>query len=76
MAVMRTLLVSTRQDYATLSAAKIATQATGAPYQVPESTVGQPGGRLSTGNIYVEYSVKYSKCRALNGGILVSTVDC
>eukprot|EP00959_Pyramimonas_sp_CCMP1952_P050170 1048344-Pyramimonas_sp.AAC.1 len=41
--------------------------------QAPESTVGQPMAVCQQG-IYVEYSVEYSKCRALNG-ILVSTVD-
>eukprot|EP00976_Prorocentrum_cordatum_P086345 1186474-Prorocentrum_minimum.AAC.6 len=34
--------------------------------QTPESTVGQPMAVRLQG-IYVEYSVEYSKCRALNG---------
>eukprot|EP00976_Prorocentrum_cordatum_P024654 501565-Prorocentrum_minimum.AAC.5 len=43
--------------------------------QAPESTVGQPSGSLSAGNIRRIDSVEYSKCCALNGIILVSTVD-
>eukprot|EP00976_Prorocentrum_cordatum_P071770 1180450-Prorocentrum_minimum.AAC.1 len=34
--------------------------------QAPESTVGQPMAACRQG-IYVEYSMEYSKCRALNG---------
>eukprot|EP00959_Pyramimonas_sp_CCMP1952_P475410 9504167-Pyramimonas_sp.AAC.4 len=41
--------------------------------EASESTVGQPMAVCRQG-IYVEYSVEYLKCRALNG-ILVSTVD-
>ena len=41
--------------------------------QAPESTVGQPMAVRRQG-INVEYSMEYSKCRALNG-LLVSTVD-
>eukprot|EP00959_Pyramimonas_sp_CCMP1952_P180685 3778071-Pyramimonas_sp.AAC.1 len=44
------------------------------PYQALESTIGEPMTVCRQG-IYVEYSVKYSKCHAPNG-ILVSTVDC
>eukprot|EP00976_Prorocentrum_cordatum_P034693 705716-Prorocentrum_minimum.AAC.1 len=43
------------------------------PMQAPESTVGQPMAVYRQG-IYVEYSMEYSKCCALNG-MLVSTVD-
>ena len=39
--------------------------------QAPESTVGQPMAVCRQGT-HVEYSVEYSKCRALNG-IPVST---
>eukprot|EP00976_Prorocentrum_cordatum_P046618 941945-Prorocentrum_minimum.AAC.1 len=37
----------------------------GVQHQAPESTVGQPMAVCPQG-IYVEYSVEYSKCRALN----------
>eukprot|EP00976_Prorocentrum_cordatum_P089936 1187903-Prorocentrum_minimum.AAC.3 len=40
--------------------------------QAPELTVGQPMAVCRQG-IYVEYSMEYSKWRALNG-VLVSTV--
>eukprot|EP00959_Pyramimonas_sp_CCMP1952_P227786 4762581-Pyramimonas_sp.AAC.1 len=39
----------------------------------PESTVGRPMA-VCRQEIYVEYSMGYSRCRALNG-TLVSTVD-
>eukprot|EP00976_Prorocentrum_cordatum_P117256 1196279-Prorocentrum_minimum.AAC.7 len=41
--------------------------------RAPESTVGQPMAVLRQG-MFVEHSVEYSKCHALNN-ILVSTVD-
>eukprot|EP00959_Pyramimonas_sp_CCMP1952_P372479 7800378-Pyramimonas_sp.AAC.1 len=35
--------------------------------QAPESTVGQQPMAVCRQGIYVEYSVEYSKCRAMNG---------
>eukprot|EP00976_Prorocentrum_cordatum_P091513 1188569-Prorocentrum_minimum.AAC.1 len=42
--------------------------------QAPESTVGQPMAVCRQG-INVEYSMEYSKCRALNGILGTSTVE-